>query len=115
MEKTHSTQDAGVVDNFEADISTENVFYPFLAVLVTQPSDSNEPADFEKENTIKRICKSDMNKPIQNDVSIEHYSDPKETVNNETGLASKRSCSNVYFLYSGERDGHTFHKQYDKN
>ena len=61
------------------DISPQKVFYSFLAVLVTQPLDSNEPADLKKENTIKRICKSDMNKPIQNDVSIEHYNGPKKT------------------------------------
>ena len=79
LEKTHSTQDTGVVDNFDDDISSQNVIYSFLAVLVTQPSDSNEPANLEKENTIKRICKSDMNKPIQNDVSIEHYNGSKKT------------------------------------
>ena len=77
MEKTHSTQEAGVVDNFDTDISSQIVFYSFLAGLVTQPSDSNEPADVEF--TIKRICKSDMTKPIQNDVSIEHYKGPKKT------------------------------------
>ena len=48
-------------------------------MLVTQPSDSKEPADMEKENTIKRICKSDMNKPIQN-VRIDHYNGQKKTV-----------------------------------
>ena len=48
-------------------------------MLVTQLSDSNEPANLEKENTIKRICKSNMNKPIQNDVSIEHYNGSKKT------------------------------------
>ena len=60
LEKTHSTQDAGIVDNFDADISSQNVFYSFLAVLVTQPSDSNESADLEKENTYKPMILNDV-------------------------------------------------------
>ena len=69
-----------VVDNFDADISSQNgkLSTHSLAVLVTQPSDSNEPADSYKENTIKRIGKNDMTKPIEYDVSIERYNGPKK-------------------------------------
>ena len=48
-------------------------------MLVTQPSDSNKPAYLKKQHTIKRNCKVDMTKPIQNDVSTEHYNGPKKS------------------------------------
>ena len=81
LKKTHSTQDVGVVDNFDADISSQNGKFSThsLALLVKQPSDSNKPADLEEEYIIKHISKSDMTKPIQNDVSIDRYNGPKKT------------------------------------
>ena len=81
LKKTHSTQGVGVVDSFDTDISSQNGKFSThsLDVLVTLTSDSNEPADLVKENTIKRKCKSDMTKPIQNDVSIECNNGPKKT------------------------------------
>ena len=65
----------------DPDISSQNgkLSTHSLAVLVALTTDINGPADLEEENTIKRICKSDMTKPIQNDVSIERYNSPKKT------------------------------------
>ena len=69
-----------VVDNFDADISSQNgkLSTHSLAVLVTQPAAPNESVESVKKDTIKRIGKSDMGKSVEYDVNIEHYNGPKK-------------------------------------
>ena len=69
-----------VVDNFDAEISSQNgkLSTHSLAVLVTQP-ESPSDADLCHRETIPRISKEEMSEPIEYDVTIQRYNGPKKT------------------------------------
>ena len=67
-----------VIDNFDADISSQNGKRSThsLAMLVTQPS--SEDADPECES-IRRLAKSDLSDPIEYDTNVQYYNGPKKS------------------------------------
>lgn len=68
-----------VVDNFDAEISSQNgkLSTHSLAVLVTQP-ESISDADQCHREAIPRISKEQMSEPIDYDVTIQRYNGPKK-------------------------------------
>ena len=68
-------------DNFDADISSQNrkVSTHSLAFIVTQ-TNTNTDAPDNQLHSIKRISKTDMQKDINYNVSIERYYGPQKHV-----------------------------------
>ena len=62
-----------VVDNFDADISSQNgkLSTHSLAVLVTQPTSSNQSEYPDNKEAINRVNKNDMTKPIDYNINVE--------------------------------------------
>ena len=67
-----------VVDNFDADISSQNgkLSTHSLAVLVTQPRSSNQSEYPDNKEAINRVNKNDMTKPIDYNINVERYNGP---------------------------------------
>ena len=67
-----------VVDNFDADISSQNdkLSTHSLAVLVTQPTSSNQSEYPDNKEAINRVNKNDMTKPIDYNINVESYKGP---------------------------------------
>ena len=69
-----------VVDNFDADISSQNgkLSTHSLAVLVTQPDVSNQTEHSDNTEVITRVKRNDMSKPIDYEINIERYTGPSK-------------------------------------
>ena len=67
-----------VVDNFDADISSQNgkISTHSLAVLVTQPTSSVTNGDIDNKNTIERLTQTSIARHIDYDMRVERYSGP---------------------------------------
>lgn len=78
-----------VVDNFDAEISSQNgkLSTHSLAVLVTQP-ESISDADQCHREAIPRISKEQMSEPIDYDVTIQRYNGPKKPKMPESAAVS---------------------------
>ncbi len=65
-----------MVDNFDADIASQNgkVSTHSLAVLLTQPDANSQ----HKEHSIPRLKKAEMTKEIYYQLDIIRYSKPKK-------------------------------------
>ena len=70
-----------VADNYDANISSQNGLKSThaLALLLTQEKES-VGEDQNCRETIKRISKEDMKKPVVSDVDIKRYHGPKKTI-----------------------------------
>jgi hypothetical protein len=68
-----------LVDHFDADISSQNgkVSTHSLAVLMTQPMQSSNDHTTCESESIVRISKADMNKPIEYNIPVSRYQGPK--------------------------------------
>ena len=69
-----------VVDNFDADISSQNgkLSTHSLAVLVTQPDVSNQTEQSDNTEVITRVKRNDMSKPIDHEINVERYTGPSK-------------------------------------
>ena len=90
-----------IVDNFDADISSQNgkLSTHSLAILMTQTADV-ETSPKQTGETIKRIQHSEMTEAIDYTVDIEHYRGPKKP---EMPIErAKKAVPSLQFLASME-------------